>query len=90
MDSPGLPSQRKFSKYDSVGHLPQQSSLPPATANPSNPSLVLGESASVESLDYPLYHKKTEPKMKKPNIHLKELSFFIKVLDAKVRFDPQL
>ena len=28
--------------------------------------------------------------MKKPNIYLKELSYFLKVLEAKARFDPDL
>ena len=32
----------------------------------------------------------TAVKMKKPNIHFKELSFFLKVLEAKVRFNPDI
>ncbi len=27
---------------------------------------------------------------RKPNVHMKELSFFLKILEAKVRFDPEL
>lgn len=69
------------------------SGLPPAggsVAAQVAPILTLAESISMESLDYPLYNKKTESAMKKPNIHLNELSYFLKVLEAKVRFDPQL
>ena len=30
------------------------------------------------------------PVPRKPNLHIKELSFFLKILEAKVRFDPEL
>ena len=81
-----MDSSRKIAKYESMGSL-QSLGLPPATnAGPSAP--VLGESASKESLDYPLYQKQSIPKMKKPNIHLQKESYFVKVLEAKVRFDP--
>ena len=30
------------------------------------------------------------PVPRKPNLQIKELSFFLKILEAKVRFDPEL
>ena len=86
----GVPSNRKFAKYESRSSL-QPMNLPPAigVAAPLVPTnaLVSG-SESLPLLDYPMYPKKSEYVMRKPNIFLKELSFFVKVMEAKVRFDP--
>ena len=49
-----------------------------------NANLSIPRNDSVESFDYPVMSRA------KPNIHLKELSYFLKVLEAKAKFDPQL
>ena len=73
-------------------HSGSNSSLANLGHNNKMPSLAnLKDSNSKRGLqiDYPVHTQDGTP-IKKANIHLKELSYFLKVLDTKVRFDAQL
>ena len=63
----------------------------PSTTNISNQGVsTYGLAHSDSSGSFELYAKPKPVKRKKPNIHMQEMSFFLKVLEAKVRFDPEI